>query len=341
MGNVIIPLAIVIVVGVAYIIPRLAKKNEKIANTRIEDRFSNQIKVLDTLHEGKMSTCCSGMSTIGNARDVLHLKNAKCRIKKTGLAMKKNSDLRIEKTKDMRMLAKMKSMHAANMAKRVARLHVRQTILVCAVLLGFALLGAYIASVVAIYFVLPPFLFAACFAIYMSKVLAREVNENLTEKNKIDILQKKIVAKYKNNIFVSEKYSAEKMLMQANNIKDSEKDAQNINSNMRNENVDFDEQENDIETTCEINVNENKLKDAVSQNTSWKINSIPAPLYARISPDKKTVATHDDLVAKNEKSTIYRPKSVSLKSNAVSTEQLSQDVHFDLEEIIRQRMQEQ
>ena len=318
MGNVVIPLVIVIVLGVAYIVPRRAIKSERIANSRIEDRFSSGIKVLDTSarHASPVAQC---------SRANIHPKKSLSKPKKNGITMNKASSIRIKNTNDVRVLAGLKAEYAANNSRRENSLRILMIAFTVNTLIAFVLLGGYFASIVSIYWVLGAFALSAVVAGTTRIKLAQDKREALIEKKKITALQHKI----------SLAQSVSKAKTKASTVSQSKartsKPVRKIQEQAYVPVAQSVEQTdiNDLQDTHEL--------DAKEIASKWTATRIPTPLYARAETRKVSVATHED-IQNAETSGINRTTKVAPVENSVSTDQLVEnEVRFNLEDVLRSR----
>ncbi len=328
MGNVVIPLVIVIVLGVAYIIPRKAVKNDKIANSRIEDRFSSGIKVLDTSarYASPIAQCSSTRIHPQNDSSS-YLRNTK----KTGSTMKKVSSLRIKNANDIRVIASLKADHAAKNSKRAIKLRVLTAAIVLSILTAFIVLGAYLASVVSIYWVLTSFVTTMVIGGYTRVIVAKDKHEALVEKKKIIALQKKVAISKQSSVKAKTKLSesAKTKSYNAQQTYRKQDSDVSINTGLAISEVD------NFQDSSVANATENDIQEVASK---WTATRIPTPLYARTETHKVSVAVHEDIVTGDEKTQTYRPTKASPIDNAVSTDELvEKQVRFNLEDVLRSR----
>lgn len=324
MGNVILPLAIVIVILIAYLIPLKRKKCDQIANTRIQDRFSSRMRVLDT-----SSRSLNGASQCSGGRILTQPINVEKTLK---TKRKQASDMTSSKAmamraKQMRMLSALKAQHVANVSKRQARARVRLAGIAVAALSSFALLGVYMASLISLYWLSLPIVATAVLVAYNAHCSKADLKTELAEKKRIIALQTKLSAK---RPVKTKSNNAVKVMVS------------NYNSQLNSQLQVAQEADEVVENYAQnIQQNSEKLNSSASGAKVTLQNTIPAPMYARVAAQEAInpkVATHEDITPEQNKPQGNKKRVVAPKTGEVKdSKQLSQQTGFDLEKIIRSR----
>ena len=329
------PLIIITILGVVYILPRKASKNEVIANSRIEDRFCEDIRVLDTsrrsmslvkqcssapIHSLQRTVVKEGSSVPNRSVKYKDVNKVGKTIKKSGVDMAKISALNMKRTKEVRALATLKAEHAAKVARRDVASKVRMYMLVAGVLATFVTVGVYFASSMSLYWVAVPSVFAVGMGFYSHVRGIADRRDTLIEKKQIVLLQKRLAS--------SSRFTSSKAKVSVPNV---------VETSVA---VAGDGVVSEVVSEVRVDgvVDEVSATDKVVGSSKWSAPVIPTPLYARSESVSIDVATHDDVVDEVSSSRVYRPNALSNFDESFSSDELVESqVRFDLEEVIRSR----